>query len=291
MTDLTQGQDAPNDSALFEEATSTTLEKFENPEPPKPEPKPEPKPADPDKPGDKPADKPADPPREDGPVPSGRFREESEARRRAERERDELQTRLIMLERQAPRQPEKVEPQAVDVWENPKGFVQQELKPFLEQIQADLRTQREGMSLDWAIRSHGDEKVGSARQALEQGMSRGDQNAWNTYNRAMQSHDPYGVIVRWHNDGEVLRSTGGDLNAYRTRILEEALKDPEYQKRVFEAAKGHATATGNSVARPVKSSVASSPSLGDIGAGGGDAEVIEPSDEQLFRAAVTAKRR
>ena len=286
MTDLTQGADAPDDSALFNDATSTTLEKFESPEPPKVEP-PKPDPA--EKPEPKPGDPPKPDQREDGPVPSGRFREESEARRRAERERDDLRIRLDAVSRPPPQQQQP--PQKVDLFENPQGFVQQELKPFLEQIQADLRTQREGMSLDWAIRSHGDEKVGSARQALEQGMSRGDQNAWATYNRAMQSHDPYGVIVRWHNDGEVLRSTGGDLNAYRSRILDEALKDPEYQKRVFEAAKGQATAAGHSVARPVKSSVASSPSLGDIGAGGTDQQITEPSDDQLFRAAVTAKRR
>lgn len=122
-------------------------------------------------------------------------------------------------------------------------------------------------------------------------MARNDQGAWAAYNRAMASHDPYGVIVRWHADGETLRSIGGDLNAYRTRILDEAMKDPEFQKRVFDAAKGQASATNNNVARPVKSSVASSPSLGNIGAGGGDEQITEPSDAELFRAAVTAKRR
>ena len=63
-------------------------------------------------------------------------------------------------------------------------------------------------------------------------------SAKNTYQQAMQSHDPYGVIVRWHNDGKWCSSTGGDLDAYRQRILEEALKDPEYQRRVIEATQG-----------------------------------------------------
>lgn len=105
----------------------------------------------------------------------------------------------------------------------------------------------------------------------------------------MGSHDPYGVIVRWHNDGETLRSIGGDLDGYKKRILEEALSDPDYRKRVIDAAKGQAQANGNSVARPV--TVASSPSLGNIGAGGGEAQIAEPSDADLFRQATSARRR
>jgi hypothetical protein len=287
MTDVTQGADAPDDNALFNDATSaTTLDKFENPELPKAEP-PAPK-ADAPKEGDPP--KPADPPRDDAQIPAQRLREESEARRRVERERDELRARVDALSRPPPPAPQDA-PQKVDLFEDPERFVDQRLKPFLEQIRADFQSQREAMSLDWARRSHGVETVDAAYQAMKEGMTRGEPNAWETYKRAMGSHDPYGVIVGWHRDGEVLRTTGGDLNAYRARVLEEALKDPEYQKKVFEAAKGQAVATGNTVARPVKSSVASSPSLGNFGAGGGDDTVVEPSDEQLFRAAVTAKRR
>lgn len=282
MTDTTQGADAPNDSALFNDATSAeTLEKFENPvlppEPPKPA---DPKLADPPKPPDP---KQVDP--QDGPVPSGRFREESEARRRAERERDELRARLDAVARPPQRQEP---PQKIDQFENFSGAVQQELKPFLDQMRADFQAQRENMSLDWALRTHGEEKVGAARQALEQGMTRNDPNAWATYNRAMQSHDPYGVITRWHQEGETLRTIGGDLNAYRQRIIDEAMKDPEIQKRFLETVKGQ---TSNNVARPVRSQAASSPSLGNVGAGGGDEQVVEPSDAELFRAAVTAKRR
>ena len=193
-----------------------------------------------------------------------------------------------------PQQPQP--PQNVDLFENPKGFVQQELKPFLDQIKADLEAERqqrqvrdEASSLDWALRNHGNEKVSAARTSLEQGMARGDPNAWNVYNRAMQSYDPYGVIVRWHQEAETLRTIGGDLDGYRKRVLEEALNDPEYRKRVIENAKGQAQASGTHVARPV--AVASSPSLGNIGAGGGDQPMVEPSDAELFRAATQAKRR
>ena len=289
MTDITQGQDA-SDSDLFREALdSTTLEKFENPELPKVEPEPRPveKPAEP-KPGEAPAQRTAEP---DAPVPPGRLREEAEARRRAERERDDLRSRLDALERmrQPPQQPAQ-QPQKVDLFENPSGFIKQEVSPFFDQFRQELQFTREAMSLDNAIARHGDDKVMAARQALEQGMQRGDPNIWGLYNRAMQSHDPYGVIVKWHHDRETLNSIGGDLDSFRKKTREEALNDPEFLKAAIERAKG--AANGKSVNRPVvMPSVPNMPSLSNIGAGGGDEQQTEPSDEQLFRAAVTAKRR
>jgi hypothetical protein len=298
MTDTTQGADAPNENALFNEAVSTeTLAKFENPAPVAPEPPAPAPPAGEVKPGAMPGAKQPDVKLEDNaPVPAGRLREESEARRRAERERDELRQRLDAYARPQPQPQQRQQPQQPapeDIFVNPQGFVrqevQQEVHPLLEQMRADMQNTREAMSLDFALSRHGEEKVGSARGALEQGMQRGDANAWNAYNRAMASHDPYGVIVRWHQEADTLRTIGGDLDGYRKRVLEEALSDPDYRKRVIEAAKGQAQASGNSVARPV--TVTASPSLGNIGAGGGDTQVIEPSDGDLFRQATTARRR
>jgi hypothetical protein len=288
LSDITQGADAPSDSALFQEAVEApTLEKFENPNLPEPPKQPD-KPA--DKPLDKPADKPADKTEPDAHVPAGRLREESEARRRAERERDELYARLQSAQ---PRQQQ--QPQRRDMFEDPSGFVQQEVAPYLQQIVAQQQRDREAFSADWAVRNFGEDKVTAARQSLEQGMQHGDQNAWGVYQRAMQSHDPYGVITRWHMERETLNSIGGDLDGYRKRIIDEAMKDPEVQKRFMESMRGQAAAGGMSVARPAgqvtQSKAPTVPSLSNIGAGGGDEQMQEPSDMQLFRTAVSAKRR
>ena len=282
MSDITQGQDA-SDGDLFREALdSTTLEKFENPELPKEPPKE--KAAEPPRPGDPPKPEPPE-----APVPSGRFREEAEARRKAERERDELRSRLDAFQQRQPPAQQPV-PQKPDMFENPSGFVKAEVSPLFDQFRQELQHTREAMSLDNAISRHGDDRVMAARQALEQGMQRGDPNIWATYNRAMQSHDPYGVIVKWHHDGETLRSIGGDLEGFKKKMREEALNDPEFLKVANERLR--AAAGGKSVNRPVvQSSVPTMPSLSNVGAAGGDEQQIEPSDEQLFRAAVTAKRR
>ena len=132
--------------------------------------------------------------------------------------------------------------------------------------------QREGMSLDWALRSHGNDKVSRGAAGPGTGAA-----ATVITQPGTPTSEPCKVTIPMVSSsdgtttGEVLRTTGGDLNAYRQRILDEALKDPEYQRKVIEAARGQAQASGRMVERPVKSSVASSPSLGDIGAGGGDA--------------------
>lgn len=278
MTDVTQGVQAPDDASLFSDATTTTLEKFENAEPiPKPEPK------EPEQVKEPPKEAPKEAP--EAPVPAGRLREEAEARRRAERERDDL-LRQLAATRVAP-PPQQPVPKP-DMFENPSGFVQNEVGPYFQQIQAQMRMQAETFSEQMAGSAHGFEKVAAAKQALTEGMHRGDPNVKAVWEQAMQSAHPYDVITRWHLNNETMREVGGDLAAYKKRVLEEALKDPDYQRQAIEASKGNAS----HVARPVTSSVPKIPSLGNVGAGaGGEADLQEPSDDQLFRAAISAKRR
>jgi len=284
MTDVTQGADAPDDSALFNEATATeTLEKFENPVLPEP------------KPIETPVEKPVEKvePKEDEAalVPAQRLREANEARRQAERERDEARTWYERQQRQPPQQ-QPQEPPKVDLFENPQEFVQQQFKPYFERMEAQQELQREAMSRNVAIHLHGGEKVNAAYQALEQGLNSRDPYALYTYQQARSSYDPYGVIMQWHQNAESLRTIGNDPKAYRARTEEELLSDPEHLRKAIEKSRSQALATNNNVARPVtRSSVASSPSLGNFGAGGTDETPVEPNDNDLFRAAVNAKRR
>lgn len=293
MTDTTQGQDAPvieqqTDDSLFREALDTpTLEKFENPQLPAE------KPAQQQTTQQQAPAKTETQQQTDAPVPAGRLREESEARRRAEREVADLRARLAAFEVQPRQQQQTPPPKKTDVFDNPSEFVKQEVTPLLDQFRQEFQMTREAISADNAVRVYGEDNVSAARASLEQGMARHDPNAWATYNRAMSSHDPYGVITRWHMDREVLTQIGGDLESFKQRILDEAMKNPEFQKQVFAAAKGQAQANGSQVNRPavIQSQVPNLPSLSDIGAAGADEQMQEPSDEALFRAAVSAKRR
>jgi hypothetical protein len=287
MTDTDQGvPSTPDDASLFSDATSTTLEKFENegqlPIPPveakQPEPPPPPPPP--------PVVEPVKPEAPEAPVPAGRLREEAEARRRAERERDELLRQLAAV-RQTPPTPPQPTPKP-DLFDNPSGFVQHEVRPYFEQIQQAMRMQTEAISEQTASTAYGADKVAAAKQALTEGMHRGDPNVRAVWEQAMQSPHPYDVITRWHRNNETMREIGGDTAAYRERIRKEALSDPDFLRQAIEASKGGA----RHVAQPVvTSSVPRIPSLGNIGAGGGEVEQAEPSDAQLFHSAVTARRK
>jgi hypothetical protein len=266
MTDTTQGEDA----SLFNEATSAdTLEKFENPPALPPE----------EKPADKPVEKEPRPVEPDSPVPAGRFREETEARRRLERELSEARGRLDAYERlqQQQRQPEV---QRSDIFENPSAFVREEipthpsivaLQQNYEHLARETRRRDELLSEAWAKREYGQENVVAAREALGGLLEQKDPLAVVTFQQAMQHPDPYSIIMQWHRHQQVLATVGTDIEAYNKKVLENARGSARH------------------VNVPAKVSV--SPSLSNIGAGGRDEQTHEPSDQDLFRAVTTAKRR
>jgi len=271
MTDTTQGEGASpaaDELSLFQEATENSLEAFENPKLGDPEPADKPA----DKPPEVPPDKPPERPVEEPNPLSQRLREEAEARRRAERERDEYAARIAALQRPPPQQQEKP-----DIFADPEKYVLSLIKPLLDQQAQQAQLEREEASRERVEERFGSEMVQHSRGALEHFMQRGDPQAWDTYNRAMKSRDPYGVIAKWYHERSTLYELqqAGGLDALRKKEREEALNDPEYLKTALERARKSASANGNFA----------------IGASGGDAQPAEPSDMELFRAATTAKRR
>src|SRR6188768_1263240 len=53
-----------------------------------------------------------------------------------------------------------------------------------------------------------------------------------SYFRVMNARSPGEEMVRWFNERRLMHETGGNLDAYRQRILEEALQNPEYLARL-----------------------------------------------------------
>lgn len=215
-------------------------------------------------------------------IPPSRLREEADARRSAERERDELRGRLAAFQEQ---QRPKAEPQArPDVFENPSRFVQDEVNPLIDPVKNEISTLREFYSQRDAVREHGQEKVTQAFQALDQAANSGDPDAVATVARVKKSMDPFGDIVSWHSRKSILAEVGSDPKAYREKVIAEALKDPEVQKRFLESTRAVATATGRTVNRPV-----SLPSLTRVGAAALP-EDQDVDDAALFKAATQGKR-
>lgn len=162
-------------------------------------------------------------------VPSWRLREEREQREATERRYQEAQAnwqrQIAELQARLP----KAETPRPDIFENPDAFVQQATQQQLDPVRSEIGKLREFYSQRDAIKEHGLEKVQAAYKAIEDGMSRRDPETVAAYNRAMQSMDPYGTIVSWHQQREVYSQIGNDPNAWFEKQLEKRLsEDPQF---------------------------------------------------------------
>ena len=272
MTDLNNdGAAAPDDSAMFEATVSSIPD---NPAAtPEPAPSPEPVAQTPAEPATPSAPEPA--------IPPGVLREEKEARRAAERRAEALERQLTAL------QPKPEPKPRSDVFENPSAFVQEEVQPILDPVQNEIRSLREFYSQRDAVREHGQEKVVAAYNALHEAAVSGDPEATAVVQRVKQSMDPFGDIVKWHTKSTVLSQIGTDINAYNQRIIDEALKNPEVQKRFLETARAQAQQSGNVVTRPAVSTL---PSLNKVGSVALPEAASDVSDDDLWNNTTSRKR-
>lgn len=218
-------------------------------------------------------------------IPPARLREEADARRAAERDRDELRERLNRLEsQQQQHQPAQDQRKPAEFWDNPDEWG----KSLVTPIQEQLFQQRQGVSRLLAEEKHGSDTVKAAFQALGESMQ-ADPAVQTDYMRIMRSSHPYGELVAWHKNRQVLTEIGSDPAAYRSRILEEAMKDPEVQQRFLAQIRGGAQPTVEAPGR--RPAVPAIPSLQSIGTAAGPASAAgEQSDAELFTATTSRRR-
>lgn len=62
--------------------------------------------------------------------------------------------------------------------------------------------------------------------------------------RIANAGNPGKALMRWHKERATVQEIGGDLNAYKARLRDEALKDPEFLKKAIEAARVSAGGNG-----------------------------------------------
>ncbi len=175
-------------------------------------------------------------------IPPWRLREEAEARRAAEqraaqheRELAEVRQALAQMQKQSePQQP------APDIFEDPNAFVDHGVRSAIDPIKSEISQLREFYSQREAIREHGAEKVKAAYDAIGNGLRSRDPEATAVYQRAMQSMDPYGDILKWHQKQALFSQIGTDPNAWFEKQMEERMKDAAFQTKLFERLRGQA---------------------------------------------------
>jgi hypothetical protein len=227
-----------------------------------------------------------------GNVPSWRLREVREAREAAERKLTEEQQRNWQTQQQltalqnelAQLRKPKAEP--VDFFQNPDEAFQQRFTPVQEQIAQLESKMKLATSRALAVAMHGTQAVSDMEAAIAKAEQQNNPDLAALGAQMRASDDPIGVAMQWHKRASLVERTGGDLDAYVQKQLDEKLKDPAFLAKAMEQARTQAGA------KPPPS-IQIPPSLNK--ATGSAAQIGAPddndvSDSGLFRHAMGSRR-
>jgi hypothetical protein len=230
--------------------------------------------------------------KDDAHVPSWRLREVREAREAAEKRAEEASRQSYAYQQQIAEMQRRLEamekPKAepVDFFQDPDAAMNQRLAPVQSEIQQFKNELRLEMSRELAIVQHGPQLVSEVEASIAKAMQSGDPGIAALRVRMQNSTNPVGVAIKWHQEAKLLETTGGDLNTYRLKVLEEAKKDPKFQAEVLEAARTQAAGRPSSIQIP--------PSLNKAtgsGVSSDDVDATDMSDRSLFKHAMSSTRR
>ena len=221
-----------------------------------------------------------EPAKEEANVPSWRLREvREEAERRVAEAEARWQRQYLELQRQAQPRPEPQPPP--DLFENPNGFVDHNVRQLVDPMKAELQQMREEFSRIRAEDKHGPEKVRAAYDWIAQGIAQRDPEVVSAYNRAMQSRHPFGDIVAAHQQRTVYQTIGDDPNVWFEKELERRMSsDPQFAAKVQQSRQASSQPQGSITKLPP--SLRNTPSA----RGGNEDDNSDTSDAALFRHAM-----
>lgn len=143
-----------------------------------------------------------------------------EAERKQWRERLQFAEEVARQQRQAPKQ-EQAKPDPIDFLTEPDkigGYIDQKISEAAQNL-----------SRRYAIRSHGQETVQAAYDALRQHGTEAEKAA------LIASDDPWGEVVHWHKRRQVMADIGDDPEAWRQRERDRLRKELLAEAAVSEA--------------------------------------------------------
>jgi hypothetical protein len=230
--------------------------------------------------------------KDDAHVPSWRLREVRLEREEAERRAQEASRQSYAYQQQMAEMQKKLEalqaPKAepVDFFQDPDGAMNQRLAPVQSDIQQFKNELRLEFSRELAVIKHGEAVVSEVESAVQKAMQAGNPEMSALSVRMRNSSNPVAVAIQWHQQNKLLETTGGNLETYREKVLEEAMKDPKFQARVLEATRTQAAGRPSSIQIP--------PSLNKAtgsGVSSADVDATDMSDRSLFQHAMSSTRR
>ena len=219
-------------------------------------------------------------------IPMPRFNEVNAKRKaaedralEAEKNNAMLLGRFEQLERQvqqnrpAPQQEQQEEP--LSFLDDPEAFIsgmEQRLSQRVQQstLQANLQAYQ-------AV--HG----ATFTEAFEALQQSGDEAA---AGRVVSSSNPGQTLLDWHKQQKILTETGGDIEAYKAKILEQMLEDPDTLKKLGEKLKAQSGTTPGNGGSP---NISLPPSV-NSGTGSGsskDRDRLPGSEEEFWNDAIS----
>lgn len=232
-------------------------------------------------------------------VPSWRLREVNEQRTAAERREQEASNRAYALQQQMSdlqrRFEEATKPKAqpVDFFENPEGALQQRVEPIQQGFERQLSEMRLDMSRELAVTRHGEPAVAEMEAAIAQAMQSSHPDMATLAAQMRSSKFPALKAMEWHQQAKLRSEVGTDLGAYKTKLEEQLLANPEFLAKAVAKATGQAQ---QAAAQPgTRPNIQLPPSLNRAtGAGlsnSDPADAADMSDRGLFRHAMGGPRR
>lgn len=193
--------------------------------------------------------------------------------------RQALQRQIEELRRQV--QPKEA-PKAPEFWEQPEGNIDHRVQQAVQPLVQELIMQREQTSRALAAMKHGEDKVNEAFEDMKARIQAGDQSAQFDYQRVMAQPNQYDALVQLHQQRKALSEIGNDPNAYREKLLAEALNDQAFLAKALEAAKAKASSNPSVVSFTAPKSKGL-PSISNVGAAGSvGGNTADISDDDMF---------
>ena len=171
-------------------------------------------------------------------VPSWRVREINDEKRAIAAENERIKAELADL-RQARQQPvsppaPKVEAAKPDPLLDPEGYERYLETKFEERLLNDRR-EASLANAHKTYKTEFEEAYAAAQKQVDPVLKA----------RMQASRDPGETLIQWHRELKTQAEIGGDLNAYKERLRQEALKDPEFRKKAMETWRDEAPTQAN----------------------------------------------
>jgi len=168
-------------------------------------------------------------------VPSWRVREINDEKRALAERVAALEAERQNWQRQPPKPTEPVKEAAKpDPLLDPEGYEKYLETKFEERLLNDRR-EASLANAHKIYKTEFEEAYAAAQKAVDPALKA----------RMQQSRDPGETLIEWHRERKTQAEIGGDLNAYKERLRQEALKDPEFRKAAMEAWRADASPAQN----------------------------------------------